>query len=177
MDFNNEVWKDIDGYEGLYQVSNFGRVKSLMFINNIVRKHREKFVSLNITKKRRCLVHLYKEGKRKAVLVHRLVALAFIENPNNYPQINHKDGNPKNNTVENLEWCNASYNAKHAYNNKLNNLLEYNISNMKKIIRNDGKIFDNAYMASKELNVSVCSIRDCLKGRIKTCKGFKFDYL
>lgn len=172
-----EIWKDIKNYEGLYQVSNFGNVKSLVFKNNIVTKKRQKVISQNIKSDNRCIVHLYKDCKRKAFLVHRLVANAFLENKNNLPQINHKDGNPRNNNINNLEWCSASYNCKHSYINDLSKLKSYNISKMKKIIRNDGKVYNNSYDASKELNVSVCSIRDVLKGRIKTCKGYKFNYV
>lgn len=173
---NCEIWKDINGYEGLYQISNFGRVKSLVFKNNKITKHREKIISQNITCDNRCLVHLYKNCKRKVFLVHRLVCGAFLENKQNLPQVNHKDGNPKNNCVENLEWCNASYNCRHAYINELNNLKKYNAQNMKKIIRNDGKIYNNAYEAGIDIGVNVCSIRDVLKNRSKTCKGFKFRY-
>lgn len=172
-----EIWKDVKDYENLYQVSNLGRVKRILFVNNIIIKQKEVIIKQNINKRNRCIAHLYKNNKRKAISVHRLVANAFIENPNNLPQVNHIDGNPKNNKVSNLEWCSASYNCKHAYINDLTKLKEYNKSKMKPIIRSDDKIYNNAYDASKDLNVSVCSIRDCLKNRIKTCKGFTFKYL
>ena len=102
----NEIWKDIDGYEGLYEVSNLGKVKSLG--NEFSRK--EKILKQGKMKNGYLYVILWKEGKYKTCLVHRLVAQAFLENPNNYSCVNHKDENKENNCVENLEWCDAKYN-------------------------------------------------------------------
>lgn len=107
----NEEWKDIKGYEGLYQVSNFGRVKSLGRI--IVSKKGQEFkVEEKILKHQwRCrnrnyaFVKLYRNSDCKNASIQRLVAEAFIPNPNNLPLVNHKDENPRNNSVENLEWC------------------------------------------------------------------------
>lgn len=172
-----EIWEDVSGYEGLYQVSNLGRIKRILFINNKIIKTEEKILKCQVSKKRRVYVSLYKNNKRKNCMVHRLVAQAFIPNSDNLPQVNHIDGNSKNNNANNLEWCTAKYNCKHAYENNLSKLKKYNEKNKKRIVRNDGKIFDSAYSASKELNVSVCSIRDVLKKRIKTCKGYSFKYL
>ena len=118
-----ETWKDIKGYEGLYQISNLGRIKSLRkkIKNNgafgkrkIITKN-EKIVSSYKNKDGYSVVQLYKNNKRKLKLVHRLVAEAFIPNPNNYPYVNHKDGNKANNCVDNLEWCNNSMNQLHAF--------------------------------------------------------------
>lgn len=100
-----EVWKDIEGYEELYQVSNLGNVKSLFFR----RSKNPKLLKPNMY----CgylYVNLCKEGKRLLSSIHRLVAKAFIPNPNNYPVINHKDENKQNNKVDNLEWCTIKYN-------------------------------------------------------------------
>ena len=110
-----EIWKDIEGYEGLYQVSNLGRVRSLdRYVNN---NHETKSL-----KKGRILVNsilkstgylrvsLSREGKFVSKQVHRLVAEAFVSNPNNYPIINHKDENPLNPCADNLEWCTSEYN-------------------------------------------------------------------
>ena len=98
-----EVWKDINGYEGLYQVSNLGRVKSLMFINNVAKKHREKILFMS-TRSGYYTVNLCKDTKRVSKQVHRLVAEAFIPNPLNKKVVNHIDFNRKNNIVTNLEW-------------------------------------------------------------------------
>ena len=97
-----EMWKDIEEYNGEYQVSNLGRVKS--FKNN-----KEKLLKPFFTKTNQegyLVVNLCQNNKRKIKLVHRLVAEAFIPNPNNFPFINHKDEDKTNNNVDNLEWCN-----------------------------------------------------------------------
>lgn len=109
-----EEWRPVKGYEGLYEVSNMGRVKSLHASKDIILKQCTRsggYAGIN----------LHKDGTCNYKLVHRLVATAFIRNPNNYECVNHKDGNKKNNTVDNLEWCTSSYNTKHAYRNGLIN--------------------------------------------------------
>lgn len=113
-----EVWKDIAGYEDKYQVSNFGRVRSLQYHNT------KGIMRIGYLKPAtdgcgylRCA--LSKNNKLTTFKVHRLVAEAFIDNPNNLPQINHKDGNKQNYSVENLEWCTISENQRHAYANGL----------------------------------------------------------
>lgn len=121
-----EIWKDIEGYEGLYQVSNFGRVKSL----NIIKfnqfssyKHKGRVLKLQLNKQTGYMyVNLSKLKSYKTTSIHRLVAKAFIPNPENKSQVNHKDGNKFNNYVENLEWCTQIENSFHAYQNGLNKL-------------------------------------------------------
>ena len=172
-----EEWKDIKGYEGLYQVSNKGRIRRILFVNNIVRKPKIKILKLYTNKRNRQQVSLYKDDNRRVYSVHRLVATAFLDNDKNLPEVNHIDCNPSNNNLENLEWCSKSDNAKHAYRNDLNILREVNNKNKKHIIRSDGKIYDCAYSASVDMQVSVCSIRDVLKGRTKSCKGLNIAYI
>lgn len=99
-------WRVIEGYEGLYEISNTGEIRNAK--GNIKKSQSKKGVNTNYKE-----VSLWKDGKNKRFLVHRLVAKAFIPNPNNYPIINHKDENGTNNCVENLEWCNHRYNAKY----------------------------------------------------------------
>ena len=106
-----EVWKDIEGYEGFYQVSNLGRVKSLL--NRFPNTKGICIMKEEIIPKGYKRVYLSKPY-RKRFLVHRLVAKAFIPNPDNKPDINHIDNNPSNNTATNLEWCNQSENLLHA---------------------------------------------------------------
>lgn len=110
-----EIWKDIKGYEGLYQVSTLGRVKSISY-------GKEKILVLTprtgSNKRKEVKVTLCKNGKRKYFLVHRLVAEAFIPNPNNVPQVNHKDENSINNIVTNLEWCTSKYNCNYGTRNE-----------------------------------------------------------
>jgi NUMOD4 motif len=111
------IWKDIEGYEGKYQVSNSGLVKSL---NYRCRKNegKERVLKQGINSKGYVQVALWKDGKVKFMLVHRLVALAFVPNPNNYPQVNHKHHGGKeallNNHVDNLEWVTDKMNQIHA---------------------------------------------------------------
>jgi len=114
-----EEWRDIEGYEGLYQVSNYGRVKSVERREKlsdgryrtrrekirIVRKNREGYEQLSI----------WKNSKQRTVIVHRLVANAFLPCPGVGYEVNHKDGNKTNNTLENLEWVTHSYNTKHTF--------------------------------------------------------------
>lgn len=104
-----EIWKDIPNYEGLYQVSNLGRVKS--FRKSSKFHCQDEFIlKPSVANNGYVQVTLYKDTKRHKFLVHRLVAEAFLSNPNNYPQVNHKDENRTNNIVTNLEWCSAEYN-------------------------------------------------------------------
>lgn len=108
----NEVWKDIRGYEGLYQVSNLGRVKSLS--KNVKgRNYKEIIKAPSYGGKGYYRLSLCKNGKNKYFYIHRLVAQAFISNPNNYPCVNHIDCNIYNNNFDNLEWCTYKYNNNH----------------------------------------------------------------
>lgn len=112
---DGEEWRSVKGYEKLYKVSNYGRVLSLP--RNASRRRDGKVTPIRVSakilkpdidSKGYCRAHLSKNGSAKSILVHRLVAQAFIPNPNDYPQVNHLDCNPSNNRVDNLEWCNQS---------------------------------------------------------------------
>jgi hypothetical protein len=109
-----EEWKDITGFEGFYQISNFGRVKSLGGkCGSAIRK--PSIRSISLTKDGYEKVRLLKDGKDKTVRIHRLVAEAFIPNPEGKDTVNHIDGNKKNNHVSNLEWADRSEQLYHAY--------------------------------------------------------------
>lgn len=113
-----EIWKDVKGFEGLYQVSNFGNVKSAeRFVNHSKGglQKRKSYILKPKINKGYCHVYLCKESKHTTLKVHRLVALHFIDNPDNKPEVNHIDGNKLNNNVWNLEWCTKSENGLHSF--------------------------------------------------------------
>ena len=167
----SEIWKDIQGYEGLYQVSNLGRVKSL----NYNKTSKSKILSPGKNKTRYLSVCLFKNKKGKVFYVHRLVAQAFIDNPNNYPEVNHKDENPSNNHVNNLEWCTHKYNSN--YGTSIESATEKrkgmtvgskSASARKVICITTGEIFDCITEASEKTKTSRCNISECCKGKRKS---------
>ena len=163
-----EIWKDIKGYEGLYQVSNLGRVKSL---NGYHRK--EIILKLRNNLYGYLTIGLSKNNISKRYKVHRLVAETFIPNPNNYEQVNHKDGNKLNNCIDNLEWCNRSYNMKHAYDN---NLLECRPVNQYDLKGNLIKKWKGSKYAMVELGIWNANIVNCCKGKRKSAGGYIWKY-
>lgn len=114
-----EIWKDIKEYEGLYQCSNYGNIRSLdryIYERSGKKQFRKgQIIIPRINKNGYLQFALNKESKRKMVYVHVIVATTFIENPNKFKTVNHKDGNKLNNNIENLEWCSYSENNLHAY--------------------------------------------------------------
>ena len=107
-----EIWKDIKNYEGLYQISNFGRIKSFY-------KHKNGKILKTEIRNTYEVIQLIKNKKRKSFQIHRLVAEAFLKNKNNLPIINHKDFNRLNNNVENLEWCTQKHNVNYSKQNMI----------------------------------------------------------
>ena len=165
-----EIWKDIVGYEGKYEISNKGNVKTLSY----KRTGKERLLSERITAGYN-RVALYNDGEISNKLVHRLVAEHFIPNPNNYKEVNHIDGNKLNNHFENLEWVSAKQNSTHAVISKLRILPTYKV--IQKHI--GGTII-------KEWN-SVCEICDqcgyessviykCCENKLDTAYGYKWEY-
>ena len=144
-----EEWRDIKGYEGLYQVSNLGRVKSLARKTNNQYGKKERLMTQKLDKDGYKRVGLNKNGKQIYYGVHRLVAQAFISNPNNYPQINHKDEDKSNNKVDNLEWCDGKYNQNYGTIN------ERRTQKLKKkvICITTGEKFDSIIEASEKYNI------------------------
>lgn len=162
-----EEWRPIKGYEGLYEVSNMGRVKSLHFDKEIIRKQVERtngYMEVNLSK----------DGTTNVKVVHRLVAIAFIKNPNNYECVNHKDGNKKNNTVDNLEWCTAKENTHHAIKTGLTNLtvalkpvMAYKDDKLVGVFRSMGE-------CAEKLNCDIGNISKVIHGKLKTHHSFTF---
>ena len=177
-----EIWKDIKGYEGIYQVSNLGKVKSL----NYKRGKHEKEIKQALNSRGYLEVGLF-NGKVKTHRVHRLVAQTFIPNPENKDEVNHIDGNKKNNAVSNLEWNTSKENVHHAWENKLicfskESRRKAGISRQKPCLQYDKnnhliKRWDSLKQASKELGICKSTISMCLNGRYETAGGYvwKFD--
>lgn len=153
-----EIWKDIKDYEGLYQVSNLGRVKSL----NYLRTEKEQILKTNKVCRGYYQVVLWKDKKPKRYSVHRLVAEAFLPNPFNYPIINHKDENPSNNCSQNLEWVTYKYNSAYSVGTSIKCLdLE-----TKEII-----YYSSFREAERDLNIYESTIRYSLYKSKKPCKN------
>lgn len=182
-----ENWKDIKGYEGFYQVSDLGRVKSLerdvYFPNGIIIRHmEEKILVPNIDKQGYAYVSLCLNGKRKSIKVHRLVAMAFLPNPENKPQVNHIDEVKTNNAVDNLEWCNAQYNINYGTRTErqVQNRRSFKLGNnpqAKPVFCEElNKTFDCAKRAEEELGIWGTSIIKVCKGKAKTTGGFHWRY-
>lgn len=116
----NEVWKNIVGYEGVYEISNLGRIKSLPKIKGRYMQKHSHLLSPKIHRDGYLCVTLQLDKIKKHIQLQRLVALNFISNQKNLPQVNHKDGNKHNNFVDNLEWCTCKENINHAWDTGLN---------------------------------------------------------
>ena len=112
-----EIWRPIEGYEGLYEVSNLGRVRSLDRYDSRNQFRKGRIMKQNNDGRDYMSIQLCLNGKLKKYFVHRLVAEAFLPNPDNLPQVNHKDEDKSNNRVDNLEWCTAKYNLSYGTRN------------------------------------------------------------
>jgi sulfate adenylyltransferase subunit 1 (EFTu-like GTPase family) len=178
-----EIWKDVLGYEGFYQVSNLGNVKSCERIvkhfrggNRILK---EKLKSLTKDKDGYLRVCLCKYGKEKLISVHRLVCMSFIENPENKNQVNHINGIKYDNKINNLEWSTSHENMQHAYRTGLQKPV---INNEKPVLmysKNTNELigsFISIAKASKHINCATSDICNVLKNRQKSVKGYYFQY-
>ena len=158
-----EVWKDIEGYDGLYQVSSCGRVKNSR-TGRVLKAVKDIYGYL--------IVNLYKNGKRINYKVHRLVAQTFIPNPENKPQVNHLDEDKENNHVENLEWCTAKENNNHGEHN-----LRVSKINSKPIICIETGIeYYGTNECARQMGLHQSNITKVLKGKYKTTGGYTFKY-
>lgn len=187
-----EIWKDVIGYEGKYEVSNTGKVRSLHFS----RGNEVKELKLTNDKNGYKAVSLWNDGKQSTGKVHRLVAQAFLPNPYNYPQINHKDENVANNHVDNLEWCTCEYNINYGNHNRNNALAQtgkkHTLEHIMKIRANAPtskpvcmldpdtleivKEYPSASEAARQMNGIPTNISSaCRKKRIKS-KGYYWRY-
>lgn len=183
MDNSIEIWKDIEGYEGMYQVSNMGRVRALDRVKpnsggQIAKGH---ILPQSDNGHGYRFVSLWKFNKGRRFYVHRLVASAFIPNPNNFPIINHKDENKSNNRYENLEWCTQKYNAN--YGTHTRRVKESFIANGNNrpvdVYDMNGaflKTFDCSNEVCKELGVHRRGLYLVCQGVAKSYKGYRFAF-
>ena len=164
----NEEWRPVPGYEGIYEVSDLGNVRSKRYgtlkpiplPNGYLR------------------VHLCNKGSKRIKTVHRIVALAFLPNPNNYPCINHKDENRANNNVDNLEWC--TYKHNNDYGTRRAKVLEYWKPKMRRVAQWDMngnliKVFPGVNQAARDTGLTRAAIHRRLRGEVAD-KQFKYNY-
>lgn len=171
-----EIWKDVPGYEGLYQVSNLGRVKSIYYNRKKCKgwdiKKKPKIIRLAKDRHGYYFVRLYNGEKQNRYSVHRLVAMVFLPNPLNLSEVNHKDENPVNNLVDNLEWCSHKYNMN--YGTKVKRQKEKVSKPVCQYTLNE--VFIKEYPSRKEASIEtgtdVTGICQCIKGKLKTSGGF-----
>lgn len=174
-----EIFRDISGYEGLYQVSNFGNVKRLEYqrynkMTKTYSKYKEHNLKLLLNNNGYKIVNLCKNGITKLTLVHRLVAQAFIKNTNNYNCINHIDGNKTNNNIENLEWCTYKENIQHAYrtglNKKSKEVNQYSLNGEYL------STYKSTYKASYATGINQSNIYMCCVGKRKTAGKYIWKF-
>ena len=166
----NEIWKDIEGFEGKYQISSHGRIKTI--------SRKVKFGKINRIIKEQLLKpcsngngYLYVSlGRCNNNYIHRLVATHFIPNPNNLPQVNHKDENPCNNCADNLEWCDAKYNCNYGNHSKKRCKSVLQFSKDGKYLKTWNSIKD------AEISIGKTHIWDCCIGKRNTCGGYIWKY-
>lgn len=167
----NEIWKDIAGLDGAFQVSNLGRVKSLPRERSNgkgVYTTKEKILKPATHRFGYKFVYVQKDLEKKRFYVHRLVADAFLEKKPGKPYVNHKDGNPANNKVSNLEWCNRSENIRHC--------IDTLGKKEKPVIRSDGKKYHSARQACEDMNVPRYIVYAVLAGTISNVQGYTLRY-
>lgn len=178
----SEIFKDIEGTSEYYQISNFGRVKSIKrkwVLEDII-------LTTIVSKSGYCVVNMMNLGKLKVGKIHRLVAQAFIPNPENKPEVNHKDGNKLNNHVSNLEWCTGKENMQHAYRTGLVTFSDEarrlgrestkgQMYTAKKVIDiSNGKIYPSILEASKDTDFKYFTLIAMIKGRNPNKSNMRF---
>ena len=185
-----EVWADIKGYEGLYQISTFGNVKSLSrpvkHSNGGTKILRERMLKTRVNSKTGYReVGLSRDGKQKYHLIHKLIAEAFIDNPHRLPVVNHIDGCKTNNDIFNLEWATYSENIRHAFanglshNNMTNEISRAGNEAQKKQVRciDDDLVFDSAREAADYYGVQLSNLSKVCNGKARTTGGKRFEFI
>ena len=176
----NEEWLDIKDYEGYYQVSNLGRVKSLpreiLDAGGVIRRRNGKLLTPRVTGNNYRQVSLCKNGVTRQFLLHRLVAEAFIPNSNNCAQVNHIDEDKANNSVSNLEWCTAKYNSHYSQTFK-----KAVAATSKKVVQCDLlgnvlNIWNSTQEASRATDVNQSLISRCCNGKRNKAGGYLWKF-
>lgn len=174
-----EIWRNIRGYDGLYMVSNCGRVKTLHATDSYPH-NKDGILQNNASSNGYSMVALCKKGIIKRFLVHRLVAEAFIPNPNRLPVVNHKDENKSNNNASNLEWVSQKQNLLHS--NVLKKMKTASVKKQQKpVLMYDrkGKFiceYESITMAAKAIGSYQQSVSLCCYGQLKFTKGYSFKF-
>lgn len=170
-----EIWKDIENYYGLYQVSNMGNVKSLNYLHT----GKERILRLGVNRGGYLIVELCKNGKRKTLLIHRLVLMTFapINNMDKF-DVNHRDENRQNNSLDNLEWCSRSYNINYGTRNqKISKPVVQLDTTTNKVVN----VYCSAWEADRQ-GFNQSNITQCCKNKFSRpgnniYKGYKWQYM
>lgn len=166
-----EVWKDIPGYEGRYQVSNIGRVKSLPRNEQFCKRAEELILKTFVCGSGYQEVILKKKQQRKPKLIHRMVAEAFVPNPEGKEEVNHKDGNKNNNAYTNLEWVTPRENIRHSY-----DVLPHKTNGKRVRCVETGEVCDSLKEAAIKYGVQLPNVWKCCNGKQKTTGGYHWSY-
>ena len=177
---NNEIWKPVKGYEGLYEVSNLGRVRR---DGNIIKSNVGKHYKI---------LRLSSKGEVKTFYVHRLVAEAFVANDSNKPMVNHIDGNKLNNSATNLEWCTRRENEVHAWKHglkeKIRKTSKINIQIARQFLCNKVAVYqmdmegnvvkewESASAAMRATGIDASAISKCCRGKLKQSGGYRWRF-
>lgn len=186
---SNERWKPVVGYEGLYEVSDLGRVRSVdrdvIGADGVSKPHHGKMLAPSLRSRNYLYVKLCKCGVRETEAVHRLVASAFVPNLYGKPEVNHIDGCKTNNRAGNLEWCTRSENVRHAFMSGLNETTKERIAEMsrraaalheKRVVRSDGAEFDSVRKAAEASGAHPQNVSRCCHGKAHTTGGYGFRF-
>jgi hypothetical protein len=182
----NEIWKDIPGYQGYYKVSNQGRVKSLNRLDCMGRVVHGCIMKLDVQKNKYVKVSLHIDSIIRRCWVHRLVAMAFLPTTPERRQVNHIDGNPSNNNLSNLEWCTQSENIQHSIKNlnpgnHMRGKLGKEVHNARPVnqLSVNGQLiqkWDSIADAARYMKGRASDICSCISGRQKSAYGYKWQH-
>lgn len=164
MNCYDEIWKPVVGFESKYLVSNLGRVKSIGTYNTC----KKGIMKPMVNREGYLHINFFDNGRKKDIGIHRVVAQAFIPNPNGYKYVHHKDENPSNNCVDNLEWCTNSANIRYSCGRQVAQM-----DSNGNVIR----VFNCISDASKELNIPVSNITKCCIGKRTSAGNYSWKYV